>query len=95
MRMKKNEEKFWVYILENPSGGFYIGQTSNLQKRVSEHNTSVVRSKYTAKHGPWRLVWSECFSSRSRAMLLERQIKKMKSAEWIRKVLLNRKSVDG
>ncbi len=92
--MNKNEGKFWVYILENSGGGFYIGQTSNLEKRICEHNTSAVRSKYTAKHGPWRLVWSERFPNRSKAVFLEKRIKRMKSADWIRRVLLDRKSIE-
>jgi len=29
---------FWVYILQNPKGRFYIGQTDNLQARLFSHN---------------------------------------------------------
>ena len=82
---------FWVYILENPSGRFYIGQTDDLARRVTEHNDpNREASKYTKKHaGPWRLVWSEEHNSRSSAMQREKQIKAMKSARWIREELLS------
>jgi predicted GIY-YIG superfamily endonuclease len=30
---------YWVYILENPHGRFYIGHTENLERRLSEHNS--------------------------------------------------------
>ena len=29
---------FWVYILQNPKGRFYIGQTDDLQARLFSHN---------------------------------------------------------
>ena len=81
---------FWVYILENPEGKFYIGQTENLQERLHSHNrTDKIEGKYCRKNGPWSLVWSEEHPSRSSAMIREKQIKAMKSARWIRENLLN------
>ena len=81
---------FWVYILENPAGRFYIGQTDNLETRLANHNrTDKTDGKYARKNGPWKLVWSENHPTRSAAMQRERQIKSMKSAKWIREHLLN------
>src|SRR5215469_3766917 len=83
---------FWVYILQNPEGRFYTGHTDNLEARLRSHNrTDRVAGKYTRKKGPWELVWSEEHPSRASAMGRERQIKAMKSAQWIREVLLNRR----
>jgi len=81
---------FWVYILQNPVGKFYIGQTEDLCKRVAEHNAPGRDGvKFTAKgNGPWRLVWSESYASRVEAMRREKQIKSMKSARWIRETFL-------
>ena len=28
---------FWVYVLENPQGKFYTGQTANLIERLNDH----------------------------------------------------------
>ena len=79
-----------MYILENPSGRFYIGSTHELARRVADHNDSIPsKSNYTAKHGPWTLVWAESYATRSAAMQRERQIKAMKSARWIREKLLS------
>ena len=81
---------YWVYILQNPAGRFYIGHTDDLDLRLDSHNrTDRVIGKFTRKHGPWLLVWSEAHPSRSDAMRRERQIKAMKSARWIRETLLN------
>src|SRR5215475_9369218 len=81
---------FWVYILENAAGKFYIGQTDSFEERLVCHNrTDRPHGKFTRKNGPWRLVWKEQHPTRSSAMRRERQIKAMKSARWIRENLLN------
>jgi predicted GIY-YIG superfamily endonuclease len=81
---------FWVYILENPQGRFYVGHTDDLPTRLHSHNrVDKLGGKFTRKNGPWKLVWSETHPSRAAAMARERQIKQMKSATWIREHLLN------
>ena len=81
---------FWVYIIKNPAGRLYVGQTDDLAVRLANHNrVDRIAGKFTRKHGPWTLVWSEPHPSRSEAMARERQIKAMKSARWIREHLLN------
>ena len=80
---------YFVYVLENPLGRFYVGQTANLQQRVAEHNDPTgARSKFTSKNGPWRIVWFEEHHDRPSAVRRERGIKSMKSARWIRDHLL-------
>jgi len=80
---------FWVYILQNSTGQFYIGDTDNLQTRLRSHNrTDKLAGKFTRKRGPWELVWSEQHPDRASAMAREHQIKAMKSARWIREHLL-------
>jgi len=44
---------------------------------------------YTYKNGPWQLVWQEEHPTRSAATAREREIKRKKSAVWIRQHLLN------
>ncbi len=81
---------FFVYILQNRAGTFYIGHTENLPQRLESHNdTGRNHGKFTRKNGPWELVWSEAHPTRAAAMARERQIKAMKSARWIREELLN------
>jgi predicted GIY-YIG superfamily endonuclease len=81
---------FWVYILQNPAGQFYIGHTDNLAARLHSHNrTDKLHGKFTRKNGPWELVWTEEHACRAAAMARERQIKAMRSARWIRDRLLN------
>ena len=80
---------FYVYILQNPRGMFYIGQTADLSDRLEHHNRiDVFEGHFTRKNGPWTLIWTEPHSSRYSAMKREREIKRMKSAKWIREHLL-------
>jgi putative endonuclease len=80
---------FWAYILRNPAGLFYIGQTENVDVRVFSHNRrDKIAGKFSRKNGPWELVWFEEHPDRASAMRRERQIKAWKSAKLIRGRLL-------
>ena len=77
---------FYVYILLNPQGKIYIGQTSHIKERLIEHNET--GHGYTAKHRPWKLVHSEQFQSRSQAMQREKYLKSVVGREWITQHIL-------
>ncbi|MEM0964751.1 MAG: GIY-YIG nuclease family protein [Verrucomicrobiota bacterium] len=82
---------FHVYILENPAGRFYIGQTSDLKARIADHNrTDEIEGKFTRKNGPWKLIWSEEHPDRRSAMRREREIKSWRSSAMIRRKLLSK-----
>jgi putative endonuclease len=81
---------FWVYILQNPNGRFYIGHTGDLADRLASHNrTDKISGKFTRKNGPWVLLWCEEYSDRSNAMRREREIKSWKSSRLVRERLLS------
>jgi putative endonuclease len=68
-----------VYILQSESTGrYYCGHTGNLGLRLQQHNDPDYRPSSTTRRfaGPWVLVWSEAYGSRSAAIRRERQIKK-------------------
>jgi len=84
---------FWVYVLQNPKGHSYVGQTDDLRTRVASHNrTDKISGKFTRKNGPWTLVWSEEHPHRSSAMRRECEIKNWKSARLIRDRLVHTKA---
>ncbi len=85
---------FFVYVLENELGRFYVGQTDDLTQRLAEHNTpDPTGRRFTAKNGNWTLLWSEQHPDRSSAIRRERQIKAMRSSRWIREHLLKASNV--
>ncbi len=80
---------FHVYILRNPAGRFYVGQTDDMAARLANHNRrGPTLGKFTRKNGPWELIWSESHSTRPSAIRREREIKSWKSARTIRERLL-------
>ena len=65
----------YVYLLQSvrQPGRRYVGITSDLKKRLGEHNAG--RSPHTAKHIPWRLVVGIRFGQDARALEFERYLK--------------------
>ncbi len=77
---------FFMYIIQSDtSARFYVGQTDDIEQRLDFHNTG--QSHYTARRGPWKLVYSERFDTRGEAMKREAEIKKWKSAIKIRELI--------
>jgi len=68
---------WFVYILRCSDGSLYTGVTTNLSRRVNEHNNSKKGAKYTRTRQPVQLVWSAECGSRSEAMKREASIKKL------------------
>jgi putative endonuclease len=81
---------FIVYVLLNPEGETYVGQTSDLSRRLSQHNDPNCQfTLHTKRHtGPWRLLHSELFATRAAAMRREKELKTGKGRDWIKQVLL-------
>jgi len=77
----------WVYILQSDSTGrYYCGQTSDVARRLHQHNDPAHRTTRTTKRfaGPWRLMWVQPCGSRSDATLLERAIKARGIGRYLR-----------
>lgn len=69
----------WVYIIQSESKGrYYCGQSSDVERRLRQHNDPEYRLSKTTKrfNGPWVLVWKKKCATRSKAMKLEKKIKK-------------------
>jgi putative endonuclease len=69
----------WVYILQSESTGrHYCGQTSDIDRRVRQHNDPSYQLSKTTKRfeGPWKLVRIQECIDRSEATKLERLVKK-------------------
>ena len=72
---------YFVYILKCSDSTFYTGITTNLDRRVKEHNTSKVGAKYTKARRPVKLIYSKEFENRSEASIEESRIKKLNRLE--------------
>jgi putative endonuclease len=70
-----------VYILECADGTLYTGITTDLKRRLTEHNDSASGAKFTKTRRPVKLVYSKACTDRSGASKEENRIKKLSRAE--------------
>jgi len=61
----------------------YVGSTSDVHKRVADHNAG--RSSFTKGHRPWILVHQESFATKAEALQRERYLKSGKGREILKK----------
>ena len=73
------ESDHHVYVLECSDGSLYTGYTTDLERRVTEHDAGE-GAKYTRGRTPVELVHAESFDSRSAAMRREYEIKGLSRA---------------
>ncbi|WP_256393170.1 GIY-YIG nuclease family protein [Natronoarchaeum rubrum] len=66
----------YVYVLECADGTFYTGYTTDVERRVAEHDAGE-GAKYTRGRTPVELVHRERFDSRSAAMSREHELKQL------------------
>ena len=66
---------YYVYILQCSDGSYYVGSTTDLARRLTEHEIGVNKQAYTYSRRPIKLVWSQEFSTHDEAFVSERQIK--------------------
>lgn len=64
----------YTYMLECSDGTFYTGYTTDIDRRVTEHNNGN-GAKYTTGRTPVRLVYQEAHETKSAAMSREHEIK--------------------
>ena len=72
---------YYVYIVECADGTFYTGITTDVERRLLEHNYSFRSAKYTRSRRPVALVYSCLVGTRSQASKEEYRIKKLSRAE--------------
>jgi putative endonuclease len=84
--------KWIVYIIQCSDKTLYTGTTSDIERRVKEHNTKK-GSKYTRTRLPVRLVYTETYNKRSEALKREIQVKAWTRAKKIALIEKDRKKL--
>ena len=75
--MRQRKSCFCVYILKSTKKEwYYIGHTSNISKRINEHNLG--KSRSTRPYQPFELIYEEEFKTKGEAFKRELQIKSYK-----------------
>ena len=87
--MTQKFKQWFVYVVECSDGSLYTGITTNLKRRISEHNSSKKGAKYTKSRQPVELIYFETVSNRSEATMREINIKKLSKKNKIQLINSN------
>jgi len=74
-----------LYIFQNEAGRYYVGSTSDLDKRLKHHVGGYTPS--TKRLGKIELFFSQKFTSLEKARGVERWLKKMKRRDYIERII--------
>jgi len=67
--------RYFVYIVKCKDNTLYTGITTEIERRIAEHNSSLKGAKYTKNRRPVVLCYVEVCDDRSSASKREYQIK--------------------
>ena len=70
----------FIYILETVQGPYYIGYTTDIKKRMLAHQSGK-GSKLVRAFKFKKLVYQECYSSKSEALKREAELKTWKRSK--------------
>lgn len=70
----------WVYLLRCADETYYAGYTTDIERRLAEHNDGA-GAKYTRGRTPVELVYCEQYESRSVAQSREYELKSLSRTE--------------
>lgn len=72
---------WWVYMLRCADGSLYTGITTDVDRRLAEHNgAGAPGARYTRSRRPVELVYAEAAASRAEATRREAAIKRLDRA---------------
>lgn len=77
---------YYLYILKCSDLTLYTGITTDLKRRIEEHNSSKLGAKYTKARRPVRLIFSKRFKNRSKASIYEAHVKKMSRSDKLKMI---------
>jgi len=81
--LKREKAEWSLYIAECADGTYYTGIAKDVEKRMEVHNSGK-GSKYTATHGPVKLIFQEPQGDYSTALRREYQVKTLSKERKIK-----------
>ena len=82
MEKTQDTSPWYLYILRINNGSLYTGITTNVERRITEHQQGGKKAaKYLRGKGPIEKIFSQKIGSRSEALQIERAVKKLSKAE--------------
>src|SRR5690606_34397698 len=82
---------YFIYILYSPSADkYYVGSSDDPKRRLLYHNSDNKPTKFTFRYRPWNLCCVIPTRTKSRALILEKLIKKQKSRDFVITIVIER-----
>lgn len=72
---------WFFYVVRCADNSLYAGITTDVARRVKEHNTSSKGAKYTRSRRPVELEFEVNFDNKSEALKSEARFKKLRKAD--------------
>ncbi len=66
---------YYVYIVKCKDDSYYTGVTNNIERRIAEHNSGLVKNSYTFSRRPVELMFIYQFNDINQAIAFEKQLK--------------------
>ena len=83
---------YCVYVLKSlKNDQLYVGRTSDLKKRISEHQAGKVRT--TNRLNPMKLIFFEGFTSKADSIRRERYFKTSKGKSSLKQIIRDSVSI--
>jgi len=81
---------WFLYVARCADGTLYTGVTTDIDRRLNEHNSGSKGAKYTKTRRPITLVYSTAFKGRSEAQKAEYAFKRLTRKEKLKVIDANR-----
>ena len=77
---------YYVYAISSESRSYiYVGLTDNVERRLAEHNGG--KNRTTKPYRPFKLIYTESFSSREEARVREIKLKSGSGKEFLKSLI--------
>ena len=79
--------RYFLYVLECSDSSLYTGITTDIQRRLREHNEDNKRgSKYTRSRRPVKILAAKIYNDRSEASKAESRFKKLSRQQKLEEI---------
>ena len=80
------ESEWFMYVVRCFDGSLYTGVTTDVTRRIHEHNSTKRGAKYTRSRRPVELVYRIVYKDRSAAQKAESRFKRLSRSQKMRKI---------
>lgn len=77
---------YYVYLIENELGGWYIGYSTDIRQRVKDHNQG---KNISTKYHKWKLIYAELYLNKKDALGREKFLKSGSGRKFLKKQMKN------